>query len=92
MNETIELTIELPERLYRRATTFAAQEGKTFRSLVVDALEAELARSDAGSVASKKPYWANRNLLPAFDRYRRVGAYGNGADSTETLSDDRDQR
>lgn len=85
-------TIELPELLYRRAKVLAAQEGRTFRSLVVDALEAELARSEPGSVSGKHPYWANRNLLPAFERYRREGAYAGGADSAHMLSDDRNER
>lgn len=84
-------TIELPEQLYRRTKMLAAKEGKTFRSLVVEALESELARSTAGGTRDDHAYWANRDLLPAFDRFRREGAYAAGTDSTDALSEDRDR-
>lgn len=82
-------TIELPDQLYRRAKVLAVQEGKTFRALVVDALESELARASAGGEPTER-YWASRRLLPEFERFRRQGAYARGNDSTEALSEDRD--
>lgn len=85
-------TIELPERLYRRAKVHAAQGGKTLKSLVVDALEAELARAAGRESSTVQSYWANRAFLPQFDRFRREGAYATGTDSTDALSADRDGR
>lgn len=84
-------TIELPERIYRRAKILAVQQGKTFRSLVIDALEFELARSTASGTPVDDTYWANRDFQPEFDRFRREGAYAGGTDSTDALSEDRDQ-
>jgi len=85
-------TIDLPELLYRRAKILAVQEGRSFRSLVIDALESELARSTSGGPHADEAYWANRTFLPEFERFRREGAYASGAASTDALSGDRDQR
>lgn len=67
------------------------EEGKTFRSLVVAALESELARSTGGDGSTDQRYWASRKYLPAFDRFRGEGAYAGGTDSTDALSEERDQ-
>lgn len=56
----------------------------------MDALESELTRA-TGTGDPVDRYWANRNLLPDFERYRRAGAYAGGTDSTDALSEDRDQ-
>lgn len=82
-------TVELPDHLYRRAKVLAVQEGKTLRALIIDALESELAKATAGGEPTDN-YWADRKLLPEFERFRREGAYAGGTDSTDALSEDRD--
>lgn len=84
-------TIELPEPLFRQVKMLAAREGKTFRSLVVAVLEAEIHRHTAGGNHPDEPYWGDRDYLPEFDRFRRAGAYV-GGDSSDALSEERDQR
>ena len=42
------LTVEIPEELHRRAKVLAAQEGRSIRELVIDALEARLAKARKG--------------------------------------------
>lgn len=85
-------TIELPEPLFRRAKVFAAREGTTFRSLIIEALESELARAETDTGTTDRKYWVNRTFLPEYDRFRREGAYSGGTDSTVSLSEDRDDR
>ena len=48
---------------------------------------------ESPTVASApKPYWSNRKLRPAFQRYFESGALSGGTDSTVIISEDRSSR
>jgi hypothetical protein len=65
-------TIEIPESLYKMAKIRAIERGQTLKHLVLTSLEKEL----GVSVADEDPrpsYWANRKLLPEFQRLSENG-------------------
>lgn len=83
-------TIEIPDELFKRAKIHAIETGQTLKSLLVAALERELGRP--GVVAEPKArYWANRKLLPEFERLQKEGGFAGGTDSTKIISDERDE-
>ena len=49
-------TIEIPDPLFRRAKSRAAERGQTLKQLVTDALREKLA-NDSGPGSSAKPAW-----------------------------------
>ena len=67
----VKITIELPEALFRRAKSMAAQEGVTLKRLLTEALESQLeartgARNGKGAPRWMRAYGALRHL-----RYER---------------------
>ena len=51
-------TIEIPDPLFRKAKSRAAERGQTLKEFVADALQARLA-SDTGHGRSVEPEWMN---------------------------------
>ena len=49
-------TIEIPDPLFRRAKSRAAERGQTLKQLVTDALREKLAK-DSGPGSAAKPAW-----------------------------------
>ena len=60
-------TIEIPDPLFRKAKSRAAERGQTLKEFVTDALQARLAR-DSGSDCSGEPAWMN-----GFAKLRHLG-------------------
>jgi hypothetical protein len=52
----VKTTIEIPDPLFRRAKSRAAERGQTLKQLVTDALREKLA-NDSGPGSSAKPAW-----------------------------------
>lgn len=59
-------TIEIPDALFRRAKARAAEEGRSLKELVTDALRAKLA-PDAPGRAQSEPEW-----MQGFGKLRRL--------------------
>lgn len=49
-------TVELPDKVFRRAKTYAAAEGLSLKQLFTEALEARL-RAGSGASSSGEPPW-----------------------------------
>jgi len=87
-------TIDIPEALYRRAKIRAVERGQTLKQLVLVSLNRELDGPDAVAEPPAS-YWANRNLVPAYEKARKAGAYRPAPgekDITDLISEDRDAR
>lgn len=83
-------TIDIPERLYKKAKIWAIERGLTLKQVVLTSLEREL---EVSSVEPLPSYWANRKLLPEFETAQKEGAYrarSGDRDITDLISDDRD--
>jgi hypothetical protein len=59
-------TIEIPDRLFRKAKSKAAERGQTLKQLVTEALQEKLAVS-FGKAASGHPEW-----MQGFGKLRRL--------------------
>ena len=84
------MTVEIPDRLFRRAKIRAVEDGRTMRELVMVALERELSGSIIGEEAPA--YFTTRQMDPEFARLARKGAFRGGTDVSEIISDERDAR
>jgi hypothetical protein len=84
-------TIDIPERLYKKAKIRAVERGQTLKQVVLTSLEREL---DAPQAIEEAPasYWASRKLLPAYEAALKAGAFSGGTDSTQIISEERDAR
>ena len=54
---SVKTTIELPEALFRRAKSMAAQEGVTLKQLLTEALESQLETRKTARDAKATPKW-----------------------------------
>jgi hypothetical protein len=52
----VKTTVEIPDPLFRRAKSRAAERGQTLKQLVTDALREKLA-NDSGAGSATKPAW-----------------------------------
>jgi hypothetical protein len=59
-------TLEIPDPLFRRAKSRAAEQGQTLKDFVADALQAKLA-IDAEGTAAGEPKW-----MAGFGKLRRL--------------------
>ena len=59
-------TIEIPDPLFRKAKSRAAERGQSLKDFVADALQARLA-ADSGGVHPAQPKWMN-----GFGKLRRL--------------------
>jgi hypothetical protein len=90
-------TIDIPDALYRQAKIRAVEQGTSLRDILLRGLEREM-RGDgepANEGKVKVPYFARRELLPAFARFQSAGAFRpkpGDRDITSLIADDRDGR
>ncbi|MDK3161904.1 hypothetical protein QPK87_35940 [Kamptonema cortianum] len=86
-------TLDIPDTLYKQAKIRAVEMGTTLKDILLRGLERELSGNGA-SVAETphQPYWANRRLLPEYEAALKEGAFSGGEDSTQIISNERDQR
>ena len=80
-------TIEIPDPLFRKAKSRAAERGQTLREFVTDALQARLAK-DSGAGRSDEPKWMGefgrlRRRRKETDRIRGSIAQGGGGVASE---------
>jgi len=85
----VKTTIDIPEQLYRRAKIRAVELGSSLKALVLTALEEELGK-DPGKTEPRPLYFARRKLLPEYEALLQAGAFREGADSAEIVSQERD--
>lgn len=91
-------TIDIPDELYRRAKSYAVEQGETLMQVVLASLERALATPAAVTppeAPKKVSYWANRSLHPEFRAAQKAGAFRprmGDSDITELISEDRDGR
>jgi hypothetical protein len=90
-------TIEIPDPLYRQAKIRAVEQGTSLKNILLRGLERELREGSEPATAGepKVPYFARRELLPAFAHLRAAGAFRpkpGDRDITALISDDRDGR
>ncbi len=65
-------TLEIPDRLFRRAKSAAAERGIAFRELVTEALAEKLSAPARGSKPWMKSFGALRDLGPETARIQRI--------------------
>ena len=63
----VKTTIEIPDPLFRKAKSRAAERGQTLKELVTEALQEKLSASAAGSNRSDEPAW-----MQGFGKLRRL--------------------
>ena len=84
-------TIDIPDALYRRAKIRAIETGRTFKILILTALEKELI--PISSIAEPgQSFMERRKLLPTYEAALKAGAFSGGTDSTVIISEDRSSR
>jgi len=62
----VKTTIDIPDPLFRKAKSHAAEHGQTLKDFVADALQARLAAANEG-VATGEPKW-----MAGFGKLRRL--------------------
>jgi hypothetical protein len=62
----VKTTLEIPDALFRRAKSRAAERGQTLKELVTEALQEKLA-AGTGKAASAEPEW-----MQGFGKLRRL--------------------
>jgi hypothetical protein len=85
----VKTTIEIPEALYKRAKIRAVNQGTTLRRLMLEGLERIMAEEDD---RKKTPFLKRRHLLREYEAALKSGAFPDGSDSTDLISDDRSSR
>ncbi|HMP73283.1 MAG TPA: DUF2191 domain-containing protein [Kiritimatiellia bacterium] len=83
-------TVDIPDSLYRKAKIQAVREGTTLKHLIVTTLSQ---RIEGQAVRDERTsYFARRKLHPMFQGFADSGHLSGGRDSTESISEDRDDR
>ena len=80
-----------PEGLRTRLELAAAAQRRTITQETIHLLEKAL-NSSAASTQPGKSYWADRPLLPEYVEAIEAGAFSEGPDSTQIISEERDAR
>jgi hypothetical protein len=62
----VKTTLEIPDALFRRVTSRAAERGQTLEALVIEALQEKLA-AGTGQAVSAEPEW-----MQGFGKLRRL--------------------
>jgi len=84
-------TIDIPAPLYRQVKIRAAESGKTLKAIVLESLIHELAQPRVAA-GVRSNYWSNRKLVPEYETALEEGAFSGGADSTQIVSEERNDR
>ncbi|MGK0189827.1 MAG: plasmid stability protein [Verrucomicrobiales bacterium] len=78
-----------PEELHEKLKNVAAEHRRSITKEAICLLEKALSNQEQEGV---KSYWANRKLLPEFEKSIQAGAFGSGTDSTNLISEEREER
>lgn len=82
-----------PEELHLRLKETAAAHRRSVTQETIHLLEKALVSESVNRLDEEGPsYWASRKLLPEFEKTLQQGAFSEGADSTESISEERDIR
>lgn len=84
-------TLEMPDELFRRAKTTAAQRGQSLKQLVTGALERELAGPAAGTKTSKRKRAEVAAFLRELDKISREisAAWPEGVSAVDAVREQR---
>jgi len=63
----VKTTIEIPDGLFRKAKSKAAERGQSLKDLVTEALQEKLARNAGNSLPEREPAW-----MQGFGKLRRL--------------------
>lgn len=78
-----------PEELHEKLKNVAAKHRRSITKEAICLLEKALSNQEQEGM---KSYWANRKLLPEFEKSIQAGAFGSGTDSTNLISEEREGR
>lgn len=81
-----------PEELHARLKQAAEKHRRSVTQETIHLLEAALSGSEESASETSESYWARRRLLPEWEAALKSGAFRGGTDSTEILSEERDER
>jgi len=84
-------TLEIPDPLYKKAKICAVERGTSLRAILLKGLERELSGNQNPLAEEPQSYWANRKLRPGFKAAWESGALAGGTDSTQIISEGRDE-
>ena len=84
-------TLEMPDELFRRAKTTAAQRGQSLKQLVTVAIERELAGPAPGTRSSKRRHAEVAAFLRELDKVSRgiSAAWPEGVSAVEAIREQR---
>jgi hypothetical protein len=86
-------TLDIPDPLYKAAKIRAVELGTSLKSLLIRGLEREISATAEALIKDSPPsYWANRRLRPSFKAAWESGALAGGTDSTQILSEGREEK
>lgn len=85
-------TIEIPDPLYKKVKIKSFENGSTLKEFLLKALEHELDRGIISKSKTDDPFWSRRFILPEYKALIESGTLSNGSDSTELISEEREER
>jgi hypothetical protein len=68
------------------------EQGQTLRQVVLDSLARGLEGLPSPDGKAGRSFWEKRELLPAYKAALKAGAFSEGPDSTDIISEDRSAR
>ncbi|MFA7345954.1 MAG: hypothetical protein WC003_16770 [Terrimicrobiaceae bacterium] len=82
-----------PEALHAKLRQIAANHRRSVTQETIHLLETAVAMEEKTPPATAPiAYWKKRKLLPEYEALVRSGAFSGGTDSTQMISEDRDER
>lgn len=83
-----------PENLHARLKEIAATHRRSVTQETIHLIEKALMFEEnaAAQPTNASSKWANRRILPDYAAMEQTGAFSGGADSTTTVSEERDDR
>ena len=87
----MKITLEIPDKLFRRAKATAAQRGQSLKQLVTVAIERELAGPAPGTKSSKRKQAEVEAFLRELDKVSRKisAAWPEGVSAVEAIREQR---
>ena len=82
-----------PEELHAKLRQIAAAHRRSVTQETIHLIESAIRAEEKTPPASPPiAYWQKRKLLPEYEALVRSGALSGGTDSTQMISEDRDER